>query len=414
MADENQKGATSPKVVLVGYAIPDSDFRRITQHDLYPQVQGTKLMWRLIKGFEAAAGCSIDLIGSAPASDYPRNPQIFFGYKKWSHCLNARDETIPFINIILFKHATRFISSMLVVFKWLIENRKENNKHIIVYVMHSPFLFAAIAAKLFFRIRVTLISIDMPAFMNIGIKTGVIRNSAKKLDAIIMIAASKLMDGLVVVTRHAGDVLGRLTTRKLVVEGAVELDDFPENHGEKTTSQSGKKIVMFSGALVGIEILLSAFKLVDDPNILLYISGRGPMKGDVVAAAKADNRIHYLGFLPAESLAEKMCQATVFINVRSAETPFIKYSFPSKLLEYMAFGRPTITTALPGIPDEYHKFLYLILEESPEYIARLITEICFKSELELGHFGRKARDFVMKEKNYLIQGKRLYDFICTL
>jgi glycosyltransferase involved in cell wall biosynthesis len=109
-----------------------------------------------------------------------------------------------------------------------------------------------------------------------------------------------------------------------------------------------------------------------------------------------------------------MCHATVFINVRSAETPFIEYSFPSKLLEYMAFGRPTITTALPSIPEEYHKFLYLIREENPVYIARLITEVCCKPELELENFGRKARDFVMKEKNYLIQGRRIYDFICAL
>jgi glycosyltransferase involved in cell wall biosynthesis len=138
------------------------------------------------------------------------------------------------------------------------------------------------------------------------------------------------------------------------------------------------------------------------------------MKDDVIAAAKTDNRIHYLGFLSTESLVEKMCQATVFINVRSAETPFIAYSFPSKLLEYMAFGRPTITTALPGIPNEYHEFLYLIRDENPVYIARLITEVCCKSESELEHFGCKARDFVMKEKNYLIQGKRIYDFICAL
>lgn len=404
----------TPVVLMVGYAIPKAEFLKICEQDLYPQVQGTKLMWRFIKGIEFAARRPVELIGAAPASDYPRNPRLSFGYKKWSHVENAQDATIPFINLILIKHITRLFSCFALILKWLYCNRASENRHVIVYVMHSPFILAAIAARFFFKVKVTLIVLDLPAFMNIGIKTGFIRSFAKKVDTVLMTGIVRSMDGLIVLTKHTANVLGRQTTPKLVIEGAVSLKDVPTMHNNDHKRYTSEKIVMFTGALVGLEILLSAFKLIEDPNILLFISGKGPLLEDVLSAAKSDKRIIYLGFLSTEKLIEEMSKATVFINVRSTTTPFIQYSFPSKLLEYMVTGRPTISTSLPGIPDEYNEYLYLISEETPEHIAKLITQVCSKDGCELDQFGLKARNFVLAQKNFYRQGQRIYDFIKCL
>lgn len=402
-----------PVIVVVGYAVPKLDFDEVTKHDAYPQVQGTKLMWRIIGGIEASASHSVDLIGSVPASDYPRNPRIFFGLKRWSHVTGANDIVMPFVNVIFLKHVTRFFSTFFLLCIWLLKNRRSNNRHVLIYAMHSPYVFAAILAKLFFKTKVTLIVPDLPAFMNIGIRVGVVRLIAKNVDALIMRAAMRTMDGLIVLTKHAGRDIGSPATPKLIVEGAVSLDELP-SFTKLPDARRARKIVMFTGALGGLDVLLNAFKLIEDQNICLYLSGRGSMEQEVIKAARNDHRIVYLGFLSTDTLLERMSEATVFVNVRSAKTPFIEYSFPSKLLEYMATGRPAISTVLPGIPDEYHEYLYLVQEESPEYLARLIIEVCNKSPEELDDFGCKARDFVRTQKNYRRQGERIYNFMCSL
>lgn len=401
-------------IVVLGYAIPKSDFEEMTKKDKFPQVQGTKLMWRLIKGIEAASGRSIDLIGSAPASDFPRNSQLFFKCKKWSHKEGACDVTIPFINIFFLKHFSKFIFTLLLLFKWLRNNKNHDDKHIFVYSMHSPFICAALITKIFLNVKVSLIVLDLPEFMNLGIKTNIIRRIAKNLDTALIKGAVMQMDGLIALTQHTCNLLGRPSTPKLVVEGAVSLNKLPTNFNENCKRIPNKKVIMFSGALVGIEVLLSAFKLINDPNLHLYISGKGPLEADVVNATKLDSRIQYFGFLSTGLLLEKMLEATVFINVRASNTPFIQYSFPSKLLEYMSTGRPTISTALPGIPEEYYKYLYLITDETADGIAKVIIDICSKESLELAYFGNRARHFVQHHKNLYTQGKKIYDFFETL
>ena len=402
-----------PNIVLVGYAVPKDDLDEVTKHDAYPQIQGTKLMWRIICGVEECGSLAMDLIGSVPASDYPRNPRFVFGFRRWAHKSGASDVVMPFVNVIFLKHLTRLLSTFALLCKWLVKNRKAKNRHILIYAMHSPYVLAAALAKLLFQTKITVVVLDLPAFMNAGLKVSVIRRIAKIVDALIMGVAMRSMDGLIVLTEHAGRAIGPAATPKLVVEGAVSLDEVPSLPRLKDVRER-KKVVMFTGALVGLDILLNAFKLIEDPDTYLYLSGRGPMEQEIIEAARCDRRIAYFGFLSSEALLERMSEATVFVNVRSAKTPFIEYSFPSKLLEYMATGRPTISTRLPSIPDEYHEYLYLLREETPEHLARLIIEVCNKASVELDDFGCRARDFVRTQKNYLRQGERIYQFIRSL
>jgi len=73
----------------------------------------------------------------------------------------------------------------------------------------------------------------------------------------------------------------------------------------------------------------------------------------------------------------------------------------------MASGTPLVTTPLPGMPKEYNRFVYLFNDESVEGISSTLQTLLSKSGDELYKFGIRAKQFVVKYKNNLIQAKRI-------
>jgi len=70
-------------------------------------------------------------------------------------------------------------------------------------------------------------------------------------------------------------------------------------------------------------------------------------------------------------------------------------------------GKPVIMYKLDGIPDEYDPFLYYIVGNAPQDIANKIIEVVEKSHAELDEIGRRGMQFVIKNKNHLIQARKV-------
>ena len=102
------------------------------------------------------------------------------------------------------------------------------------------------------------------------------------------------------------------------------------------------------------------------------------------------------------SLQEK---AYLLINPRRSVEEYTKYSFPSKTLEYMSSGRPVLSYRLPGIPKDYEEYLYYI--DDFDSLSDAINNIMNLSFEELELKGKKAKEFVMKEKNAKNQTKKI-------
>lgn len=67
--------------------------------------------------------------------------------------------------------------------------------------------------------------------------------------------------------------------------------------------------------------------------------------------------IKYFGIVNNNEVKNLETQAKVLINPRDPLKPITFYTFPSKLLEYIASGTLTISTKLRGIPCEYFNYL---------------------------------------------------------
>lgn len=170
------------------------------------------------------------------------------------------------------------------------------------------------------------------------------------------------------------------------------------------------RVVMYAGGIskiYGAEILVQGFRMANLPNTQLQIFGFGDYVDTLKEIAREDSRVVYGGLLMNAQIVEKEQQATLLVNPRPTAEEFVKYSFPSKTMEYMASGTPVLTTVLPGMPKEYHPYVYLLEEETAQGVARKLTEVLGKTDEELFRKGQLAREFILKEKNNMTQAGKI-------
>lgn len=186
---------------------------------------------------------------------------------------------------------------------------------------------------------------------------------------------------------------------------------------ERVPSLEKKKqprICLYAGGVskqYGLGLLVEGFRVANIPNAQLHIYGPGDYVEELKAIAKQDSRVFYGGMLLNREIVEKELEATLLVNPRPTHEEFVKYSFPSKTMEYMASGTPVLTTVLPGMPKEYHPYVYLIEEETEAGVQNMLETVLSQSDAELFQKGQQARAFILNQKNNVIQGKKLLDML---
>ena len=108
-------------------------------------------------------------------------------------------------------------------------------------------------------------------------------------------------------------------------------------------------------------------------------------------------------------IVDKEMEATLLVNPRPTDEEYVKYSFPSKTMEYMASGTPVLTTVLPGMPKEYHPYVYLLEDETADGIAEKLRQVLEQSDEALFQKGCEARNFILERKNNVIQAQKILE-----
>ena len=174
------------------------------------------------------------------------------------------------------------------------------------------------------------------------------------------------------------------------------------------------RVCLYAGGVsrdYGLAELVEGFRLANLPDTQLHIYGPGDYVPELEQIAQQDSRIVYGGMLLSSQVVQREREATLLVNPRPTGEEFVKYSFPSKTMEYMASGTPVLTTDLPGMPPEYHDYVYRIFREDAPGIAQALTQVLCHSDRELLEKGQAARDFVLREKNNVTQAKKILDLL---
>ena len=122
----------------------------------------------------------------------------------------------------------------------------------------------------------------------------------------------------------------------------------------------------------------------------------------------------YYGTVLSSKIVEIQRNASLLVNPRPIEDEYTRYSFPSKNMEYMVSGTPVLTTDLPGMPQEYKDYVFIMEDYSHEGIKNKLTEISNMDKKELNEVGIRAREFVLNKKNNTVQASRIVEMINSL
>lgn len=136
-----------------------------------------------------------------------------------------------------------------------------------------------------------------------------------------------------------------------------------------------KKIILYAGTIgghAGVSYLIMAFHQVKDNDAELWLCGKGNYS-EIKKLVEKDNRIKFFGYVSRTQLEEKCRQTNIFVNPR--ESYGNDTNFPSKILFYLSFKKPIISTK-SGLSSKYNNVLFLLDDEK-------ITTLTKKIELLL-------------------------------
>jgi glycosyltransferase involved in cell wall biosynthesis len=174
-----------------------------------------------------------------------------------------------------------------------------------------------------------------------------------------------------------------------------------------------KRIAYFGGitALGGIDLFLEASNLLPGPGYEFHIVG----VGDITRLRdylKSDSRIVYHGPLSQVELIKLGQQMNIFVNPRPSKLS--ENNFPSKILTYLGFGKPVISTFGYGISPDYKNILVGIDEETAPALAAAIEEVAQWDQEQLNQYQIKVHTFVRESKAWNIQAKRMLSWFESL
>lgn len=216
----------------------------------------------------------------------------------------------------------------------------------------------------------------------------------------------------VLLTEAMADYLQVQTKPYVVLEG--QSDAQMEQVDPAACEKLQPPVCLYAGAikkLYGLDRLLEGFHKIQRQDVRLHLYGPCDFEEELLALTREDPRIYYGGMILNTEIVEKEMEATLLVNPRPTTEEYVKYSFPSKTMEYMSTGTPVLTTVLPGMPKEYYPHVYLLEDESPKGITEKLTELFALEDAALRKKGLEARAFILGEKNNVVQAKKLLELL---
>lgn len=150
-------------------------------------------------------------------------------------------------------------------------------------------------------------------------------------------------------------------------EGGVNI-----SNGNKPTFQHlsysySTKVLLYCGSLGshgGITQFITSVNSLDLPeDLTIHIYGQGDEKA--LSCLSAGNpHIKIFGLVDQSTLHDACINCYAFINPRPLDYQPNLLNFPSKILHYLAYSKPILSTMSPGIPEQYDNILTYYDESS--------------------------------------------------
>lgn len=391
------------RITFLGFTLSDKDMHALLDSDPEMPIQTHTFAWNLVDALRAG-GASVLLLSSDPVSNYPSNTHIVFRGGRFA-AEGVAGRRLSFINLLALKHLTRFIACLTSGTR---ELRAWRPHVLLIHGVHSPYLWYGVIARRLTGTRTVVVLTDPPGVVLAS--DSLIVRVLRRLDSVLVRTALSRVDGVISLTsRLASDFAPNVPS--ITLEG---FSSASPHQGQAATDSRTEVRVLYAGSLSpssGMERLVTAFRRTSIPDVRLFTYGRGQTADWINAQSDLDSRIERVQFADRATVLGRYVDADLLVQPRCPTETFAPYSFPSKLLEYMASGTPVLSTRLPGIPAEYEPFLYWIEDDSVDGIETALERVLKITGAERREKGRAAAEFVVSSRSAKVQGPRIVAFL---
>ena len=186
-------------------------------------------------------------------------------------------------------------------------------------------------------------------------------------------------------------------------------------HGDCIKSNSRKrKKVLYAGKynkFAGIELLLEIAEIVANKNeVELLLCGKNDYTHEIKKITKNAENVKILGFLDEKTMHQYHCDSDLYLNVRPPGISDNRMIFPSKIVNYLSYGKPVVGSWTDGLSPEYRKFLFVPERHNSEGFYEKIMEVSNWEKKKYQKYNNMVRPWFEK-KTWNSQTFRLVNWL---
>ena len=170
--------------------------------------------------------------------------------------------------------------------------------------------------------------------------------------------------------------------RKYLLAGAI----MPRAVAPAFLIKARAPLLLYAGAhsrAGGIDRLIRALPLLKTAGVRLLITGQGKgLDREITRACETAPGVEDLGMVTDDHLAELASEAHVLVNPRPLNFEANRTNFPSKLLDYLSYIRPVVSTRTDGIGPGYDDLVHFTATDEPSDIAKAIDDVLHMDDHE--------------------------------
>ncbi len=173
-------------------------------------------------------------------------------------------------------------------------------------------------------------------------------------------------------------------------------------------------ILVHTGALDywrGLEFMKGVVKACTRQDVRFVFCGKCDQE-KMMAEFDNDPRVEIKGFLSNDEV-DALCQlADVFLSVRAPNVADNVVNYPSKIPNYLSWGKPVISTWVPSFSPEYKDILEVSADTPEGFVQKINEVLSWSDDKRLSKFNQVKEWFVVN-KNWVCQASRLLEFVKT-
>lgn len=348
-------------------------------------------------------GVDIDFVTVPFIGAWPRY------YKRISYAKKNSNE-VGFCNVFGIRNISRYYN-LRNVLKSIDLSQYDS---VLIYSVHSPFVkIARFLKHIKDDLKIGLFVPDIPEYMNLRKDRSMIYKALKKIDIKSFYKSNYYIDYYILLTEQMSSIVNLANKPYVVLEGFIDETLLPSDYDEY---KSNMKSVVYTGTLnesFGVKTLIEAFMLLNRSDCKLVICGSGDLSDYIKSKSVKLKNIVFLGQISRDEATRIQREAFVLVNPRTGSDEYTRYSFPSKILQYLVTGRPIIAYKLEGIPKEYYDFFYCPNDDSVVSLSKTLSEVLDLDKQMLRDIYNNNVSFSKKKTTKLMTSK-IVDFLNEL